>query len=552
MADPLNMASQADFHFTLGESLSFEGQFEKAIEEFKLTLVYDPSSVSVRLRLAAEYVRAGQISEAVEQAEVVVQANPDNDESRMFLGGLYTGMKMYDAALGQFRAVLDHNPVHSEAAIYLGAILAEQKEYDAALKHFNALLNNSAFTDKDKVHFYIGKINVERGTSHYAAAEQSFLKALQIKSDSSDVVLALGMLYKIEGHDEKMVKLWKNFESKNGPDRNIAHALGHYFLENERYDEAIEQLEALEGYEKDNLNVKIQIALILIEQKNFEKASHELEDILEQAPELDKVRYYLAAVYEELKRPDDAITQYLKLPAASSYYVDAIIHAAHLIKEAGSADKATELVRESTVKRDDSPQLFAYYAALLDDQKKYKEALEMLLAAVEKFPSHAQLRFYLGSMYDRVGNTDQTITQMRKVLEIDHDNVQALNYLAYTYAELNRDLPAAEGLARRALEKQPNDGYILDTVGWVLFKQGKMEESIRFLERAFHEKSDEAVIAEHLGDAYVRYELWQKALRMYRKAAELETDGEKSRRIREKLVSAESQKQRPMRAPASN
>lgn len=359
------------------------------------------------------------------------------------------------------------------------------------------------------------------------------------------------MLYKVQGHDEKMVRLWKNFEQKNGPDRSIAHALGHYLLENERYDEAIEQLEALEGYEKDNLNVKIQIALILIEQKKFEKASRELEDILDQAPELDKVRYYLAAVYEELNRGDEAVAQYLKLPPASAYYVDGMIHAAHLTKEKGNPDVAIVMIKNATEKRDDAPQLFAYYAALLDDQKKYKDALTMLLGAVEKFPTHAQLRFYLGSMYDRIGNTSETIAQMRKVLEIDRDNVQALNYLAYTLAELNKNLEDAEGLARRALEKQPNDGYILDTVGWVLFKQGKMEESIRFLEKAYHEKSDEAVIAEHLGDAYLRYELWQKALRMYRKAAELETDTEKSARIREKLVSAESQKQRPMRTPAS-
>ncbi len=126
-----------------------------------------------------------------------------------------------------------------------------------------------------------------------------------------------------------------------------------------------------------------------------------------------------------------------------------------------------------------------------------------------------------------------------------------MNYLAYTYAELNRDLSAAEELSRRALEMQPNDGYILDTVGWVLFKKGKMEEAIRYLERAYREKSDEAVIAEHLGDAYFRYELWQKALRMYRKAAELETDTEKSRRIHEKVVGAESQQQKPLRTPAS-
>jgi tetratricopeptide (TPR) repeat protein len=551
--DPLNQASEADYHFTLGESYSFNGQTEKAIEEFKLTLVYDPSSVSVRLRLAAEFVRAGMVSEAVEQAELVVQANPDSDDARMFLGGLYTGMKMYEPAMAQFKAVVKHSPDNAEAATYMGAILAEQKDYAAALQHFEGLLTNKEFPDKEKAYFYIGKIQAERGPAHFAEAEQAYHKALIAKPDDAEVVMALGSLYKTEGHEDKMVKTWRNYVDKNGPEKNITRALGHYYMEHEQYDNAIEQLEALEGYDKDNLNVKIQIALILIQQKKLAKAATELEEIVEQAPELDKVRFYLAAVDEELGKKSEATEQYLKVPPPSSYYADATIHAAHLMKEAGKPDEASEVVKSALVQRDDVPQLYAYYGALLDDQKKYQEALTMLQGAVEKFPDQTQLRFYLGSMYDRLGDTNQSISQMKKVLDLDRDNVQAMNFLAYTYAESGRELETAESLSRRALELQPQDGYILDTVGWVLFKRGKMEESIRYLERAFHAKADEAVIAEHLGDAYLRFELWQKALRMYRKAADLETDTDKAARLRAKVANAESQRQRPLvRMPASS
>src|SRR5262249_36754960 len=148
--------------------------------------------------------------------------------------------------------------------------------------------------------------------------------------------------YKTEGHEDKMVKFWNSYVSKNGPDKGIARALSRYYMEREEYDEAIEQLETLEGYEKDNLNVKIQIALILIEQKKLAKAANQLEEIIEQAPELDKVRFYLAAVYEELGRKQEAIENYLKLPGPSSYYVDGIIHAAHLTKDGGDADKALD------------------------------------------------------------------------------------------------------------------------------------------------------------------------------------------------------------------
>lgn len=547
----LHAKSQADYHFTLGESLSFEGKPEKAIEEFKLTLVYDPSSTTVRLRLAEEFVRAGMISEAVEQAEGVVGTNPESNEARLFLGGIYTSMKMYDAAGEQFRAILSRTPGHPEAAVYLGAILAEQKDFDAALEHFNSLITNPKFTDKDKAYLYIGKIQIEHGRESWPAAEQSFIKGQKFKPESDELVVALGQLYKAQGHLEKMERLWKTHQDKFGPDRETARGLSRYYLEKERYDDAVEQLDALAGFEKDNLNVRIQIALIYIEQKKHDKAVDELDSILEQAPELDKVRYYLAAVHEELGQFGEAIAHYRQVPPASPYFVDSVIHAAHLIKESGKLEEAVELVKAGTASRDDVPNLFAYYATLLDAQKAYPDAIKMLTTAVEKFPTYAQLRFFLGSMYDRVGKTDETIVHMQKVLDIEPNNVQALNFLAYTFAEQNRDLEQAEDLARRAYDLEPKDGYILDTVGWVLFKKGKTDESIRFLEAAYASKSNEAVIAEHLGDAYLRHEMWQRAARMYRRAAELETDRDKVERIRNKLASTETQVQRPLRVPAS-
>ena len=75
-------------------------------------------------------------------------------------------------------------------------------------------------------------------------------------------------------------------------------------------------------------------------------------------------------------------------------------------------------------------------------------------------------------------------------------------------------------MAERALELQPNDGYILDTIGWIHFKKGEVEEAIKFLEAAHKAKSDEAIIAEHLGDAYLRHQMWQKAQKMYQSAAQ--------------------------------
>lgn len=549
--DEAYLSSQADYHFTMGETFGYEGQSARAIEEFKTTLIYDPKSVHVRLRLAAEYVRMGNLTEAVEQSEIAVDMAPQNIDTHMMLGGLYSGLKMYEPARAQFGEVLKLKPGHSEAAIYLGALLAEEKHYDESIKYFLSLTKDSDFQETEKAYYYIGRVRSEQGADYYSDAEKAFSKALAIKPEYPEAANALAMLLRAQNKDKQMEMVLKSYQEKFGPDHEMARQLSHYYLEKENYEKALEQLEVVDSFERDNLNIKIQIALILIEQKKYEQAAIRLEDVMQQAPDSDKVRYYLGAVYEEVKRYDLALMHYKKIPPNSPYFAEAIVHSAHMLKADGGADKALELVEKALKQQDDVPQLYAYYATLLDETKSYKKAVQMLSAAVEKFPTNTQLRFFLGTMYDRTGNTPKTIEEMNKILEQDKDHVQALNYLAYTYAELGKNLEDASTMARRALELQPGDGYILDTIGWIHFKKGEVEEAIKYLEAAHKIKADEAIIAEHLGDAYLRSEMWQKAQKMYQKAAKLERDEEHNRKILEKIANVQMQSQNPSRSPAS-
>lgn len=550
--DPTYMASQADYHYTMGEAMSLEGRSEKAVEEFKLTLIYDPNSVMVRLRLAAEYVRLGMLTEAIDAAETSVEMDPSSDEARLMLGGLYSTLKMFDQALAQYRAILKSNPTHEEASVYVGAILAEQKKYDEAVGHFMILAKASSTKEPERAYYYIGRIRFEQGgDNHLKEAEKAYTQALSKKPDYVEAVMALANVLKEMGRESVGLKMLESFQEKFGPDREVARYLSRIFLDKEQYDKAYVQLEILEGFERDNLNVRVQLALILIEQKKYQSAVVRLEDILAQSPELDKIRYYLGAVYEEMKKPKLAIENYLKVPPGSSYFVDSTIHSAHLFKVVDQPNKSVEVIKNAIEVRDDVPQFYAYYATLLDDAKQFRQAVKMLNKAIEKFPEHAQLHFFLGSMQDRIGDFRGTISSMKRVLEIDEDHVQAMNYLAYTYAEQAVELDQAESLARRALALQPKDGYILDTVGWVLFKKGNVEGAIRYLEAAYKAKNTEAIIAEHLADAYFRQQMLQKARAMYEQAATLETDNDKVGRINDKLAATLRQIENIKRIPAS-
>ncbi len=551
--DPVYMRTQGDYQFALGEAYSFEGNHLKAIEAFKTVLIYDQESSIVPMRLAAEYVKMGMLNEAIQFAENAVERNPKSADAHLLLGGLYSTLKSYAKALSQYDEVLKISPKNTEAPMYIGAVYAEQKQFDKAIKYFEALSKNEDYTTPHLAHYYIGRIRTEQvGAQYQKAAEASFKKALEIKHDHVESIMALAGVYEKTGNEEKVLKTLKDFQRDFGPSLKVAEALVQKYLESEKYELAFEQLEILEANTEDSLNVKVKMALVLIEQKKYDQAILRLHDILRHVPDSDKIRFYLAAVYEELNKSDEAIKHFSQIPSGSQFYGEAILHAAYLMKQQKQVGPAIDLVEKGMQSREDIPQLYALYASLLDEKGDIKKAQAVLEKGVKKFPEHVQIRFFLGTVFDRLGDKEKTVENMKLVLKMDPNHIQGLNYLAFTYSEMNTNLDEAEKLVRRALEFEPNDGFILDTLGWVLYKKGDIRESIKVLELAYQRNSTEAVIAEHLGDAYFKQQLVEKAKVMYEKAVENESDLEKAKNIRAKIAALQGQEmKRAERQPAS-
>ena len=461
--DPLYMRTQADYYFSMGEAYALEGNSNKAIEAFKMTLVYDANSPAVNMRLAAEYLKQGMISESLSQAEEAVSKDPKNIDAHLLLGGLYSSMKLYPKAMDQYQTVMKIEPNNTEAPLYIGALYSEQKQSDKAVKYFESLLKNPEYTTPYLAHYYIGRVRMEQPEAKYQkAAEESFKKAMKLKPEFADSVLSLGAMYTKQKNEAKAMALYRTYQKENTPSPKIADVLAQTYIEQGKYDLAYEQLEVLEQNSDEPLNIKMKMALILIEQKRYDVAVDKLEQILKDAPESDKIRFYLAAVYEETRQSEKAVREFKKIPASSTYYGESTVHAAYLLKGLGRLDEALDVVSKGLAERKDQPQIYAMYASLLDEKSDYKGAAKVLSQGLEKFPENAQLRFYYGTINDRMGNKDVVVSEMKKVLELDPNHVQGMNYLAFTWAEMNQNLPDAERLARRAMELEPQDGYVLD------------------------------------------------------------------------------------------
>lgn len=540
--DPVNIRAQADFHFAAGEAYSLEGLHSKAIESFKTVLIYDADSVPVRLRLAAEYVKMGSMSEALRLAEEAVEREPTRKEARLLLGGLYSSLKNYKKALQQYEAILKVEPTHSDALTYLGAVHSENKDYDKAIRAFETLANASDYQYPETAYYYIGRIREEQGTKPaLKGSEVAFKKALELRPNYAEAAVALSGLYMKQQKSPLALEVLKKFQRDHGPDMKVADLLTSLYLQDEKYDEAIEQMQVLESDPDESLNIKVKMALIYIDQKQYPRAAAKLSEVLRIAPDSDKIRFYLAAVYEEMGQGVKAAEHFQKVPSSSSYYQDSVVHAAYLLKESKKKSDAIKLVRAALKERQDIPQFYAVYASLMDDPKDIDGAMTVLKEGIQKFPDYVQLRFFMGTLLDKQGKKPEVIVEMKKVIEMDPNHVQGLNYLAFTYADTGENLDEAEAYVKRALELEPKDGYILDTYGWIQFRKGNYAESIKALESAHHYQPAESVIAEHLGDAYFKMHLLEKARVMYQKAAEVISDEGKLNEIRSKITTIDKQ-----------
>lgn len=164
------------------------------------------------------------------------------------------------------------------------------------------------------------------------------------------------------------------------------------------------------------------------------------------------------------------------------------------------------------------------YAALEDDDR----AVATLEAGLEAIGPTSSLLSALGSVQFQNGDVDGALASFERVLAIEPESVEALNFLAYTLADLDLDPARALGYAERAVELEPENGFVRDTLGWTYFKLGRFQKAREELETAIELGGTEPVIYDHLGDALQALGLIDQAVRAWSQALEIEPGRESS------------------------
>jgi tetratricopeptide (TPR) repeat protein len=254
-------------------------------------------------------------------------------------------------------------------------------------------------------------------------------------------------------------------------------------------------------------DIAVTVGLLSLQLNDFDAAETYLMRGLElNYRDANTLRFYIGQVHEERKRYPDAMKWYQSVTGGDQFVAAQARYAFLLGKQNKVAEARAYLQQiQGQVQTDEQrAALVQAEAQVLREAKNYQESFDVLAKALAAQPDNPDLLYDTALAAEKLDRLDVLETNLRKVIAIKPDHAQAYNALGYTLADRTDRLKEARQYIEKALKLSPDDPFILDSMGWVLYRQGQHKEGLEYLQRAYAQRPDPEIAA-HVGEV-----LWAK------------------------------------------
>jgi tetratricopeptide (TPR) repeat protein len=250
----------------------------------------------------------------------------------------------------------------------------------------------------------------------------------------------------------------------------------------------------------------------------------------------------LGGLAEGIDKPERAIEWYKRVPADSPLRRVSELQLGLNLANTGKIEEARAHLKAAITAEPGDIRGYLAYGSLLSDQKEYAEMARTYDKAVEvigPMPKRSDwsIFFQRGIAYERLKKWELAEPNFKKALELFPDQPQVLNYLGYSWVDMNIKLDEGLGMIRKAVDLRPDDGYIVDSLGWAYYRLGRFEDAVSELERAVELRAADATINDHLGDAYWRTGRKLEAIFQWRTALSMKPEEAEIPKIKGKIKS---------------
>ncbi|MGP8193671.1 MAG: tetratricopeptide repeat protein [Methylovirgula sp.] len=494
---------------------------------FREALRFDPHNQQLLERTFVAAVSNGNMQEAFGLAERLVARDPTNGLAHLALGVKAMKARQFSAARAHFARGGASQQRDLTATLLSAWTYAGNDEIKKALDLLDKLHDPNFEIFREYHEALIADVD-----NDFPAATKAFTAAYETDKNTLRLVDAYARFMSRHGNRDEAIRAYEAFDQILPNHPTVRAALAD-LKAGKKLDpivktpeqgaaEVLYGLGAAGGRQGDELAALIYLRLSLYLDPDNSLAILTLGDL-----------------YERLKQYEQAIDIYQSVPDSDPLRLTADIETAQVLENLGRTEEATKYLDKIVAEHPGDEDVLSALGNLQRAHKHYAEAVATYTKAIEasKKPDKANwpLYYFRGISYERQKNWPPAEADFKHALQLYPDQPLVLNYLGYSWVDKGIHLDEAFPMLRRAVELQPTDGYIVDSLGWADYKLGHYDDAVKELERAVDLKPSDPVINDHLGDAYWRVGRKLEAHFQWNHARDLGPDPEDLPKILQKI-----------------
>ena len=482
------------FDILLAEIAGQRGEMGTSVPHYlQAALIAQDPRVAERAVQIASFAKQYQAAERA--ARRWVELAPDSVEARKALIALALHNGDRDEVIAQLDYLLTISDDPEAGYSLATTILAHEDDKDVALDAMQKLVAHNP----DSPYAWMALSRVAVAAEQLDKALQAVNKALTASPDlAAAILLKAQILVRMERRDEAR-RLLADAVARHPESTNLHFAYGRMLLDAEDLEGSRAQFAKVVKLEPNNPDGLYSLALLELETGQYKAGEKHLLQLIEIDEGVQNAYYYLG--YAKLKQNDDdaALVWYGKVESGD-YWSQAQLRIAEiLVRQGNVADMQNHM---QILRQKDPAQSVTYYlleGQVLTDAQLDEEAFELYGKALQASPDNIDLLYAHSLAAEQLGKLEIAERDMRRILELEPDNVRTLNALGYTLADQTTRYEEALGYINRAYAQEPNDPAIIDSLGWVQYRLGNLDEARSHLQRAW-DMTQDSEIGAHLGE----------------------------------------------------
>lgn len=513
------VALNSKYYYLLGEYLARKKDLRGAMRALERARTFNENEPEIYFSLSGVYSQMGKVEEAEALLRRVLELNPKHFAALLDLAQLIKTSGSLTEVHDLFTRATKIDPDSDEAALGLVVLEMAGKDYKQARKSLAAFIARKP--ESHLGHFYMG--TMEQDLGNYAQAEKYYKKTLDLRPDFVRATAYLGQIYEVQNRQDEALAIFEQ-ASAFSQGLSFLKRVGEIHSQRKEPDQARSAFESYLEVDKENTEVMLRLAFLELEAKAYTAAESHFRKIAKLKPEFSSAYYFVGVLLEEKKDYKGALEWLHQVKTGSTVSFDALKAMGRIYLETKEFDAGYKILEtaynaDAEISKLDREKLTIEMISFLAKAKRAKQAMHYAETGIKMFPASEDIYYARALAQEELGETLQAAKDIEFLIEKKNTkNPSILNFVGYVYAEEGVHLPKAEKYVRQALKLRPEDPFIADSLGWVLFKRGDYRGAETWLRKAMKGAPEETVVLEHLADCLVKLGSLQEATELYAKA----------------------------------